>query len=246
MRRSGPPARPSFLPFRALGLEGNPFRTLTEEEWETFALLPPAVERLLAGTADPLQILGPRGRGKTSLLYALRRWLGGEGLRWAYEYLPQGVRRYRTPLSGLDVFLLDEAQRLSGRWRRRLVRTALREGVRLILTSHEDLTPTFRAFGLTLRTLPLPPPTVEEVARLLNARLAFFARGGPPPWRLTEDAAAFLLGRYGENVRGMEAFLYLYFQTLPPPGPVDGAALRTFYDRSPSAGGATSGATSSS
>src|SRR5512137_497992 len=75
----------TYFPFHALGLQCNPFRALTDEEWGDIALLP---EELL--TLEPtahVQILGERGHGKTSLLMGLAAMGRQQHKKAAYEYL---------------------------------------------------------------------------------------------------------------------------------------------------------------
>src|SRR5262249_26539331 len=114
--------RNSYFPFHALGFRSNPFRALTDEEWAEIVVLPPELAAAAAeaeARGGHLQILGDRGRGKTSALLGLAAAQRQAGKRAAYEYLPEGRDSFRTALAGLDVFLLDEAQRLNGAEQRR-------------------------------------------------------------------------------------------------------------------------------
>jgi hypothetical protein len=74
-------------------------------------MLPAAVANLTAPSGH-LQVLGQMGRGKTTTLLGLGKRFRLQGLRADYEYLPAGRDAFTTPLASLDVFLLDEVQRL--------------------------------------------------------------------------------------------------------------------------------------
>src|SRR5712692_10403753 len=133
--------RDPYFPFHALGFRSNPFRALTDEEWAAIVVLPEAILQA-AASGGHLQVLGEMGRGKTSTLLGLAEHFRHGGRFVEYEYLPIGQDMFKSPLAGLQVFLLDEVQRLRPDERRRLL-AAARGGLRLILGSHDDLTPLF-------------------------------------------------------------------------------------------------------
>lgn len=219
-----------YFPFYPLGLRGNPFQALTEEEAGEAAILPRAVRQALA-QGGHMQLLGPSGCGKTTLLLGLAARLRRKGRCVAYEYLPLHRRRFRTRLRDLDAFLLDEAQRLSPRERRRLLRTAQRsKRLRLFLATHEDLSPLFATFALPLTTVRLEPPTLEELAALLERRLVLFALEEGAKVEFSPSAVAFLHARYGADLRRMERFLYEVFHHLQGPTRLDAQGLLRFQE----------------
>ena len=63
-----------FFHFPHIGYRRNPFGALTDEEWTAIAVLPPAIERILADDFEHLQLLGPMGIGKSTTLLALQAW----------------------------------------------------------------------------------------------------------------------------------------------------------------------------
>jgi hypothetical protein len=218
-----------FFHFYAVGYRRNPFGALTDEEWAAIALLPAAAAQALAAGFAHLQLLGPMGTGKSTTLLALQARFQQLGRREAYEYLPEGTRRFETETAVLDTFLLDEAQRLSWRQRRRLVGAGKR-GVQLVVSSHEDLTPLFARSGLALTSVSLDEEvTVEWVTAVIQQRLAYFALPDRPRAALTPDAFVWLHRRYGRNLRRMEYFLYDVWQTLETPEPVSADTLAAIH-----------------
>jgi hypothetical protein len=209
-----------FFPFHAIGFQCNPFRTLTDEEWEAVAVLPLDLQQALAQGFEHLQILGPLGHGKTSRLLGLAARLRQAGHRLAYEYLPQGQSHFAGGAGPLDYFLLDEAQRLSRRERERL---AGFPALHVVLGSHEDLSPEFARGGLNLATVHIHNDE-DHLRAVLERRLSYFARGDPA---VTFDASAvgFLHRTFGGNLRAAQYFLYEVFQRFPPPGPITGSQL---------------------
>jgi hypothetical protein len=142
-----------------------------------------------------------------------------------YEYLPEGQHHFVTETSGLDVFLLDEAQRLTRWQRRKLVKAA--PHVQLIISSHEDLTPLFAKKGLNLTSVDLTGEMdVAWITAVLHKRLSYFAIPNQPHATLTPAAITYLLETFGQNLRQMEYFLYEVWQQLEDAEPVDIAFLQ--------------------
>ncbi|HHH82874.1 MAG TPA: hypothetical protein ENL35_07780 [Chloroflexi bacterium] len=227
---------PDYFPFERWGLRGNPFQALTREEWAEVALLPSEVETALRQNPDTqaLQILGESGAGKTSTLLALWREAQGQARACSYEYIPPGSRRYHTRLDSLQLFLLDEAQRIHPRRLRRLfqwLRKAPATGLRLIWSSHADLTPLARAAGIETHSVSLDQAPRADLQRMLDRRLRFFALPGGPKLRLDPSATAFLAARFGRDLGGMERFLYEFFQLALSSPCIDGGTLEDFAAR---------------
>jgi len=216
---------PGYFPFHRLGYACNPFRVLSEEEWAAVAVVPDVVEVVLA-RADTLhlQVLGEAGRGKSTTLVALAARFRASGLAVASEYLPEGRSRLGTDPAhaSLDVFCLDEAQRLSSRARRRLLGAAVRRpGLRLVLGSHEDLGSLFAARGLPLAAVRLDAGSRAHLTAILERRLEHFTRwrnthedGPAQPVTLNDAALDWLWSNFGSDGRGAERLLYEAFQRL--------------------------------
>lgn len=217
--------RDPYFPFHALGFRSNPFRALTDEEWAAIVVLPRAVVAA-AAQGGHLQVLGELGRGKTSTLLGLAAQLRRDGHAVAYEYLPIGHDAFQTSLAGLDVFLLDEAQRLRPAERRRLL-ASTQPNQRLILGSHEDLAPLFARAGLRLASVAPGTNDPEHLAAIFARRLDYMAlEPGQPGVTFDASAVEFLAATFGGNLRAMERFLYEVFQTLTAPGLLTAERLR--------------------
>ena len=201
------------LPFAHLNLRRNPFGELPLEARPELAVL--EVEPLLAHLAPEravLQLLGDKGRGKTTHLLALRAARPAP-----YVHLPEDEPLPAVPVD-LPLLYLDESQRLPWRLRRKLFRGP----GRLVLGTHEDHTRALRRAGR-------PVTTVEAGAGLDLARLeqivgkrieAARRDAGPLPW-VSEEGLRWLLARFGDDLRGMEHHLYRCFQAQGEVGPVE-------------------------
>lgn len=200
------------FPAHHLGYTRNPFGRLTDAEWAAVAVLPDAVRQALPVGCHHLQLLGPRGVGKSSALCRIVAELRQAGRRVAYEYVPPGQHHFKTDLADVEVFCLDEAQRLSWRQRRRLVRWGGAHG-RLIFSSHRDLRRWFgwqRPFVISIDLQPLV--TEAHWQAVLARRLAAFARPEAPRLALAPDAVRYLHARFGADLRAGEALLYEVWQ----------------------------------
>lgn len=219
----------AYFHFHKLGYRRNPFGALTAEEWAAVAVLPSAAVPLLA-SAGHWQILGPMGSGKTTCLLGLQAHFVDHKRVVAYEYLPEGQNWFETPADGLDLFLLDEAQRLRRRERRRLMDLARSGGFRLIVSSHEDMTPLFARWQLPLSTVSLAAQaSPEHYQAVLARRLNYFAMPGLARVSLGETAVHFLYDTFGQNLRAAEYFLYEVWQRQETAVEINGEQLAAFY-----------------
>jgi len=224
------PMRDPYFPFHALGYRSNPFRALTDEEWAEIVVLPDAIVAA-AAHGGHLQVLGELGHGKTSALLGLAQQFRRAGRRVIYEYLPIVQDTFTASVIGLDVFLLDEVQRLRPNERLRLV-AAGQAGLRLILGSHEDLTPLFQGAGLSLATVRLDQTAPGQLAALLARRLAAAALPNSPNGvAFDASAVAYLEDKFAGNLRAMEHFLYEVFQRLEAPGVLTAERLKAMADK---------------
>jgi len=214
----------TFFPYHSIGLRANPFRALTREEWEDIAFIPPALKQAYQ-SGECVQIMGEKGMGKTSCLLALKQDAIQGGRQVAYEYLPEGQQRFSLTLDTLDVGLLDEAQRLTRREIRRLLRMVQHEDAQVILGTHTDLKSAFQQRKLPLHTHTLEVDR-EGTRRMIDCRLGYFALDRCPPHQVAGDAITYLVDDF-PTYRAMAGFLYDVFLGLPAPGMIDRVALET-------------------
>lgn len=205
-----------FFSQHALGFRRNPFGALNEAEWVAITVVSASVAKLLSSKFTHLQLLGPIGSGKTTTLLKLADNFAQNGRHVAYEYLALGERDYKTDTTNLDILLLDEAQRLGWQPRRRLLASVAQRSqssLRLILSSHKDLTGAFRRRGLPLQTVAVDDVlTVAFYGQILARRLAYFALPGAAHTTLAPDAVQWLYETFHPNMRDAEYFLYEVWQ----------------------------------
>jgi hypothetical protein len=216
----------TYFPFYRFNLKQNPFGTLNDREWLQVTVLPSPVEAALENDFDHLLVLGRKGRGKSTTLHYLVNAYRAQGLATAHERLPRFHWRYTTDIAPLDVFALDEMQRIAPWEAVRLFREA--RGKRLLIGSHADHTAAFRLRGLGVTTVRLGrEANRDRLARILARRLAVFRldASAPPGLHFTPDAVDWLWGRYGSDLRSMNSFLYDVCQKRNAPGPITAATL---------------------
>lgn len=196
---------PLTLPFAHLNLRRNPFGELTEDEWARLAVLElTSLERALDAPRAAVQLVGDSGRGKTTHLLALsHRAPGAQRVR-----VEPGTRRLDA--SG-DPLLVDEAQFLSRRGRRRLFAGP----DRLVLGTHVDLASELRAAGRSPVTRRLDDgPDAATLAALVERRIEAARRGPGPLPRVRGEALGRLRAEHGSNVRALIGRLYEVFQQM--------------------------------
>jgi replication-associated recombination protein RarA len=206
-----------YFPFHALGFHCNPFRVLTEEEWMEVAVLPAELARILPLGFDHLLIKGDAGTGKTTTLLGLTAALKRSGMRAVYEYLPPGQRSFKTKLRDLDVYLLDEFQRLSRIQQERLLSNAYgkpHRHLRLVVSSHTDPSTLFAQHALQLTTYSTGGMKPSYLKAILEKRLTYFAFDRTPEAAFTDEAVSALIEMFGNDLRAMERYLYEVFQRL--------------------------------
>jgi hypothetical protein len=202
-----------YFPFHHLGFQCNPFRAVIDAEWIELAILPDFIPTDFIH----LQILGDKGRGKTTALLKLSSLFD----QAAYEHLEVDQDRFITRLDGLSIFLLDEAQRLNARERERLFSKIKDTGLRVVLGSHEDYSPRFAKHGWPLTTVRLETVPRAHVAAVIRRRLNYFAlRSEQPALDLTPAAIAYLHQQYGADLRLIENVLYEVFEQLKGMGSI--------------------------
>jgi Cdc6-like AAA superfamily ATPase len=209
--------------FERIGLKWNPFRTVAAHEKADIYLpdLYQTVElaRRVAESREPfIQVIADAGHGKSTVLAAVGDTLAKNVIASESKYLqPSLLTRAQIPDREVRVLILDEAERLTRRNLRNLIRWTERGG-RLIVSSHRDLYG--RAYGRSASrnsarrdaaTIRLPNVTATGLQEFFRARVRW-AASSEHFSELTTDGASWLLDASHGNLRIVEAILYEIFQ----------------------------------
>ena len=146
------------------------------------------------------QLIGECGRGKTTRMLAIAKRFPSA----SYVYLPEDGICPAIPEG--DPLLIDEAQRLPWRIRRRIFAT----GVTMVLGTHRDLTRPLRRAGYQVATERIGLSlSADKLAEILNRRINASRRDvRQPSPQVGVDVAARLIERFGTDIRGIESYLY--------------------------------------
>lgn len=214
MREPDSQRHKQLLRFEQFGLRWNPFRIVRSDEAAAVYVndLYDGIEQATAIAAAEVkfsQIIAPVGHGKSTFLRAIGAAFSEIGLSFEWCYLkPSLISRVPTPVSGTDVLIIDEAERLSRSNLGKLIRWCDRNAGRLIMSTHHDLTSRFPGDVLTVE---LPGITEGSLQRLFDTRIRW-SGGDSKQFKLAPDAATWLIRNSGHNVRVIEAVLYEAFQ----------------------------------
>jgi len=196
-----------FFPFHSLGLQKNPFGALTRDEWVSVTVPPPIIREIVDKNVEHLQVIGDKGRGKSTTLHWLCHHFQMRGQTVSYERLPRWTFNYHTDISSLDCFALDEAQRLLFVHQYRLFRHL--QGKRLLLGTHHSWERAFRRYGLHLTTVYIGNQTTRDhIQQIIDKRLIVFATDKGALIYFDASAIDYLWVTWRDNLRGMEYFLY--------------------------------------
>jgi len=201
------------MPWSWCNLRRNPFGELTRGERAELAVVDASqIADQVSGDHTAIQFIGDCGRGKTTRMLALARWLADA----SYVYLPEDEPcpsiAFGRPL------LIDEAQRLPKRVRKQVFAT----GLPLVLATHRDLARSLRRFGYTVTTQQIGNDnTPDLICELLNRRIqASCIDSAQAVPRLSLAVARGLFDRFGSDIRAIESYLYdvVQAQTSGSPG----------------------------
>ncbi|QDT02424.1 hypothetical protein K227x_08000 [Rubripirellula lacrimiformis] len=178
----------------------NPFGELTKQERARLAIVDlQFLDPWIGKRHRAVQFVGDCGRGKTTRMLAIaHQWAGS-----CYVYLPEDGPTPPIPMA--DLLLIDEAQRLPGKLRRRVFAT----GMPLVLATHRDLSRSLARQGYQVHTESIGDGNdVRLIQQILNARIeAARWKSSPVPEVTLRDAEA-LFARFGSDIRQLEHFLY--------------------------------------
>lgn len=204
-------------PWTRLNLRWNPFGEPPVEAVGDLIVVPDETELLdwLRRRRAIIQFLGSGGRGKTARLRLIQCRFPAV----PYVYLAEGeppptLPRLVTPPEGGPALLLDEAQRLPSRRRRRLFREASRTGSVLVLASHQDLDDELCAEDLISHTIIVEGLDEERLMEIVNRRLEWARAGDGPLPMLSRRETRELVDRFGDDLRSLLDELYENYQDL--------------------------------
>lgn len=199
---------PRGLPFAHLNLRRNPFGELDLASWAGLAVVD--VERQVTQLERPgyaVQLMGDKGRGKTTHMLAIRRRFP----RAPYVHVGEDFRARRPHIPHGHPLLVDEIQRLSPRRRRRVYRRR----VSLVVGTHEDFGAELRQAGFDVETVDVGGALdARRLREILNRRIEAARRGPGRLPRVTIGTAHAMIDRFDDDVRAIQWQMYDLFQTL--------------------------------
>jgi hypothetical protein len=199
----------SWLPFSRWNLRYNPFGELLPGERARLAIFdatPVAAEIREAGTA--IQFIGQCGRGKTTRLLALQHHLALPPQSaiylppWSWALPAWWAKTLRIEGSTL---MIDEAQRMPPHVRREI----FQRRCGLVLGTHRDFSKQLRRAGYRVLTYDVGLENdAGHVAQIANARLCAARLTPAEVPQVSIEDAAWLVARFGDDLRAIESFLY--------------------------------------
>ena len=189
-------------PFRKLNLWRNPFGELTSKEWMDAAT--PEASFSFGNFGKPghaLQLLAPKGRGKTTHLLALAKQFP--------EAIFHRATRGPMPETG-PLLLLDEADSLWF-WQRA---KAFRTFPSVAFTTHRNLAYELHILGYQVQTASVQLQDREHLSKLVNRRIDRARTDTGPVPRVDAPLLDHLQARHGDDIRALFDDLYDHFQIL--------------------------------
>lgn len=193
--------------YAALGLSGNPFIAEAEpgvvaDLWIARAGVPSPPQ---PGQRRLLQLIGPKGAGKTSHLLRWRELAPGP-----YHYVAPRRAGWRPPPVEPLVYW-DEVDRLAGPVRAASLAYAAARGATVVAGTHEDLTRIAGACGLAVTTYEFPALTPAVLQEWAALRIAETALPGRTPGLVVDDATAQeICERVGASLRDAARELHVW------------------------------------
>ncbi len=172
--------------YAALGLTGNPFVAESRPGVEAHLWIsrPGLPEPPVPGGRRLVQVIGPKGAGKTSALLHWRDQVPGP-----YHYVAMGWRRWAVPPVG-DIVYWDEVDRLAGPARIAGFARAAAARATVVTGTHADLSRLARACGLRVLTHEYSMLTPQQLQEWATRRIGGAALAGAQPQLVLDDETA--------------------------------------------------------
>lgn len=194
-------------PYHQAGLARNPF--LVESEIE----IP---ERLWLNRGFPsvpqpgghqlIQVIGPPGAGKTSLLTHWRQTEPGP-----YHHYPPGIRRFRFPPLA-EIAYWDEADRIPVPILNLTLKRAAKRATTLVCGTHRDLSGNARRYGFEVITIEPPRISPDELIAWASFRIRAVQIDSDQklPIELTKQHASSITAEAGKSWRTAADLLHIW------------------------------------
>ncbi|MHC9540301.1 MAG: hypothetical protein AB9903_12355 [Vulcanimicrobiota bacterium] len=203
--------------YRRAYLRENPFQELSAELlYEIFPLPDRLVEILRQEPPWTLQIFGPCGSGKTSMLAGIYQHFRVRG----FEPFLFTVGREKTVIpKEASPLLLDEASRLEENRLLEILVSRQGEGMITVTAGDGDISATI-PFSCEIWTVPAP--SLKYIQQIFSRRLKYYSIGDEgSTFSLSESAAEEALRLSLGNLRHIRALLYEIFTWEPIPAVIE-------------------------
>lgn len=161
----------------------------------------PLVEFLRKPGKRVIEVVGQSGRGKTTLMRAVREAFAGQQHWWKLE----SRNWQRPPLA--TVMWIDEAQRMLW-WQRLMV---FRHAQTLMLTTHRSLEGPLKRAGFEYRQVCVQGLTAQALSEIIARRIRWSGHSLTVAPQVVEA----LLEHYGDDLRAIFDMLYEMFRVMP-------------------------------
>lgn len=156
-----------------------------------------------AGERHLVQVIGPKGAGKTSLLLRWRATRPGP-----YHYVAPGWPRWQLPVSA-PIAYWDEVDRMAAPTRAVAFRTAVARGATIVVGTHRDLSRPARACGLRVTSYEFPALSPKDLQEWASLRISEVVRpGARPALVLDRNFAAEVCAAVGPSLREAAVILH--------------------------------------
>lgn len=201
--------------YAKLGLAYNPFEVLTNKDFVSiFPISQDVFAVLKNGTEKLLQVIGPSGYGKTSLLLQILHYYENKSENVYYKHIGIAGERLDPACIDSDVLIIDEAWRIENVCLQELLILRLKGNKLTVVSSHEDIG---KSLEFPFFVINIVRITDEMIADFFQRRIkaAMIMTGYPQVekrrFSISSSSFGALRERNFEGFRGIRAILYEIF-----------------------------------